>query len=40
VNGKIVVKSLEKVVEESIGKWNSSLVWNFLDKLLPYFLVN
>jgi hypothetical protein len=33
------VKPLIEATEEGISKWSSSLVGQFLDKLLPYFIV-
>jgi hypothetical protein len=36
---KIVVKPLIEATEEGISKWSSSLVGQFLDKPLPYFIV-
>jgi hypothetical protein len=34
-----VVKPLVEDVEEGIARWKSSLVGQFLDKPLPFFLV-
>jgi len=36
--GKVVVSTPEEAVEEGIDKWKTSLVGQFLDKPLPYFL--
>jgi hypothetical protein len=38
-NGKIVVKPPKEAIEEGILKWSSSLVGQFLDKPLPYYIV-
>lgn len=38
-DGKVFVSSPEKDVEEGITKWKTSLVGQFLDKPLPFFLV-
>jgi hypothetical protein len=37
--GQVFVSPLEEDVEEGIARWNSSLVGQFLDKALPFFLV-
>jgi len=37
--GKTCVFPPDAVVEEGIVKWSSSLVGQFMDKPLPYFLV-
>jgi len=37
--GKTCFFPLDAVVEEGIVKWKSSLVRQFMDKQLPYFLV-
>jgi hypothetical protein len=37
--GKVVVSPPEEAVEEGIDKWKTSLVGQFLDKPLPYFLL-
>lgn len=37
--GKTFVYPPDDIVEEGISKWNSSLVGQFMDKPLPYFLV-
>jgi hypothetical protein len=38
-NGKIVVKRPKEAIEEGISKWSPSLVGQFLDKHLPFFIV-
>jgi hypothetical protein len=38
-DGKIVVKPPKEAIEEGILKWSSSLVGQFLDKPLPYYIV-
>jgi hypothetical protein len=38
--GKACVFLPDVVVEKGIAKWRSSLVGKFMDKQLPYFLVN
>ncbi|XP_059439870.1 uncharacterized protein LOC132172399 [Corylus avellana] len=37
--GKVVVKPPKEAIEEGISKWSSSLVGQFLDKPLPYYIV-
>jgi hypothetical protein len=37
--GKVVVKPPKVAIEEGILKWSSSLVGQFLDKPLPYYIV-
>lgn len=39
VEGKVVVKPPQKAVDEGIAKWESSLVGQFLEKSLPFWLV-
>lgn len=39
IDGKIVVSPPIEAIEEGIFKWRPSLVGQFLDKLLPYYLV-
>ncbi|XP_059441594.1 uncharacterized protein LOC132173929 isoform X2 [Corylus avellana] len=38
-DGRVVVKPPKKAIEEGISKWSSSLVGQFLDKPLPYYIV-
>jgi hypothetical protein len=38
-NGKIVVKPPKEAIEEGVSKWSPSLVGQFLDKPLPFFIV-
>jgi hypothetical protein len=38
-DGRVVVKPPLKAIEEGISKWSPSLVGQFLDKPLPYYIV-
>ena len=38
-DGKVVVKPPREAIEEGISKWLSSLVGQFLDKPLPFYIV-
>jgi hypothetical protein len=38
-NGKVVVKPPLEAIEEGISKWSSSLIGQFFDKRLPYYIV-
>lgn len=37
--GQVIVSPLEEAIEEGIARWKSSLVGQFLDKPLPFYLV-
>jgi hypothetical protein len=39
-DGKVVVKPPRAAIEEGILKWSSSMVGQFLDKPLPFYIVN
>ncbi|GLT62436.1 hypothetical protein SLA2020_350750 [Shorea laevis] len=39
VNGKVIVNPPKEAVNEGILKWSSSLVGQFFDKPLPYYVV-
>jgi hypothetical protein len=38
-DGRVVVKPPREAIEEGISKWSSSLVGQFLDKPLPFYIV-
>jgi len=38
-NGRIIVKPQKEVIKEGILKWSSSLIGQFFDKPLPFYVV-
>jgi len=38
-DGKIIVQPPKEAIEEGISKWSSSLIGQFLDKPLPFYVV-
>lgn len=38
-NGKIIVQPPKEAIEKGILKWSSSLIGQFLDKPLPFYVV-